>query len=119
MAMNSELPVTEVSQEGPDLVAERLAYSVDEVAQLTGLSRDLLYDQMRRGNLQFVKVGRRRLITRQHLERFLGVASLGRRSRRTRRISFNASRKPRRLGLVIPRRWPDFLAAASAGRSRP
>ena len=38
MAMNSELPVTEVSQEGPDLVAERLAYSVDEVAQLTGLS---------------------------------------------------------------------------------
>ena len=39
MAMNSELPVTEVSQEGPDPVAERLAYSVDEVAQLTGLSR--------------------------------------------------------------------------------
>jgi hypothetical protein len=45
MAMNSELPVTEVSQEGRDLVAERLAYSVDEVAQLTGLSRDLLYDR--------------------------------------------------------------------------
>ena len=29
----------------------RLAYSVDEAARLTGLSRDLLYDQMRRGNL--------------------------------------------------------------------
>jgi hypothetical protein len=29
--------------------AERLAYSVDETAHLTGLSRDLLYDEMRRG----------------------------------------------------------------------
>jgi excisionase family DNA binding protein len=66
-------------------VAERLAYSVDEVAQPTGLSRDLLYDQMRRGNLQYVKVGRRRLITAQHLERFLGGAPLGRRSRPIRR----------------------------------
>jgi excisionase family DNA binding protein len=55
--------------------AERLAYSVDEAARLTGLSRDLLYDEMRRGNLTYVKVGRRRLITRRHLEQFLGVAS--------------------------------------------
>lgn len=60
-------------QPGPDLAAGRLAYSVDEVAHLTGLSRDLLYDQMRRGNLHYVKIGRRRLITRQHLEAFLGV----------------------------------------------
>jgi excisionase family DNA binding protein len=54
--------------------AERLAYSVDEAARLTGLSRDLLYDQMRFGNLDYIKVGRRRLITRQQLERFLGIA---------------------------------------------
>ena len=53
----------------------RLAYSVDEAARLTGLSRDLLYDEMRRGNLDYVKVGRRRLITRQHLQQFLGVVS--------------------------------------------
>jgi excisionase family DNA binding protein len=52
----------------------RLAYSVDEAARLTGLSRDLLYDEMRRGNLAYVKVGRR-LITRQHLNQFLGIAS--------------------------------------------
>jgi excisionase family DNA binding protein len=51
--------------------AERLAYSVDEAARLTGLSRDLLYDQMRHGNLDYIKIGRRRLITRQHLEQFL------------------------------------------------
>ena len=51
---------------------ERLAYSVDEAARLTGLSRDLLYDEMRRGNLTYLKVGRRRLITRRHLQQFLG-----------------------------------------------
>jgi excisionase family DNA binding protein len=53
----------------------RLAYSVDEAARLTGVSRDLLYDEMRRGNLAYVKVGRRRLITRHHLQQFLGIAS--------------------------------------------
>jgi excisionase family DNA binding protein len=46
---------------------------VDEAARLTGLSRDLLYDEMRRGNLEYLKIGRRRLITRQHLEQFLGI----------------------------------------------
>jgi len=55
--------------------AERLAYSIDEAARLTGLSRDLLYDEMRRGHLTYVKVGRRRLITRHHLRQFLGDAS--------------------------------------------
>jgi excisionase family DNA binding protein len=50
---------------------ERLAYSVEEAAAITGLSRDLLYDQMRTGKLAYLKVGRRRIITRQHLEAFL------------------------------------------------
>jgi excisionase family DNA binding protein len=57
---------SEMSIEG-----DRLAYSVDEVARITGLSRDLLYDQMRIGKLVYLKVGRRRIITRQHLEAFL------------------------------------------------
>ncbi len=50
---------------------ERLAYSVDEAAAITGLSRDLLYDEMRTGRLAYLKIGRRRIITRQHLETFL------------------------------------------------
>jgi excisionase family DNA binding protein len=54
---------------------ERLAYSVDEAASITGLSRDLLYDQMRAGKLAYLKVGRRRIITRQHLEAFLTGAT--------------------------------------------
>ena len=52
-----------------------LACSVDEAARLTGLSRDLLYDQMRLSNLACVKVGTWRLITCQHLQQFLGTAS--------------------------------------------
>ena len=64
----------EASQPGPSPAAERLAYSIDEVVCLTGLSRDLLYDEMRRGNLTYVKVGRRRLITCHHLQEFLGDA---------------------------------------------
>jgi excisionase family DNA binding protein len=59
----------------PDPVITRLAYSVDEAASLTGLSRDLLYDQMRRGKLAYLKVGRRRIITRRHLDEFLSAAS--------------------------------------------
>ena len=54
---------------------ERLAYSVDEAAALTGLSRELLYDQMRAGKLAYLKVGRRRIITRQHLEAFFAGAT--------------------------------------------
>jgi hypothetical protein len=55
MAMNSEPSVTEAGQDGSERLAGRLAYSVDEVAHLTGLSRDLLYDQMRRGNLHYIR----------------------------------------------------------------
>ena len=58
--------------ENTDLPAERLAFSVDEAARIIGLSRDLLYDQMRNGKLAYLKIGRRRIITRQHLEAFLG-----------------------------------------------
>jgi excisionase family DNA binding protein len=59
----------------PDPAPDRLAYSVNEAARITGLSRDLLYDQMRQGNLTYIKIGRRRLITRHHLEQFLDITS--------------------------------------------
>ena len=70
--VRSSVPPPRLPPESRDL-AERLAYSVDEAARLTGLSRDLLYDEMRRGHLDYLKVGRRRLITRQHLEQFLDI----------------------------------------------
>jgi excisionase family DNA binding protein len=66
-------PLTAVS--ATDLLEQRLAYSVDEAATVTGLSRDLLYDQMRTGKLGYLKIGRRRIITREHLEAFLALRS--------------------------------------------
>jgi excisionase family DNA binding protein len=74
-ATTSSSAQPQTSQPGPDLAAERLAYSVNEVARLTGLSRDLLYDEMRRGNLSYVKIGRRRVINHEHLQQFLGLSS--------------------------------------------
>jgi hypothetical protein len=58
-----------------DAQGGRLAYSADEAALLTGPSRDLLYGQMCLGDLASAKVGRRCLITRRHLQQFLGIAS--------------------------------------------
>ena len=63
------------SRAGRDSHGGWLACSVHEAARLTGLSRDLLYDQMRLSNLACVKVGTWRLITCQHLQQFLGIAS--------------------------------------------
>ena len=62
---------TAVGDRPSDLGADRLAYSVKEAAEATGLSRDLLYDEMRAGRLAYLKVGRRRVITRQQLQAFL------------------------------------------------
>jgi excisionase family DNA binding protein len=59
-----------------DHLGQRLAYSVDEAATVTGLSRDLLYDQMRTGKLGYLKVGRRRIITIEHLAAFLALPSV-------------------------------------------
>lgn len=55
---------------------EKLAYSVEEVAEATGLSRSLLYDEMGAGRLGYIKVGRRRIITCQQLEAFLSAAEV-------------------------------------------
>jgi excisionase family DNA binding protein len=65
-----------MSRPGSDRLTDRLAYSVEEAARVTGLSRDLLYDEMRAGRLAYLKVGRRRIITRQHLEAFLAQPAI-------------------------------------------
>lgn len=40
---------------------------------MLGLSRELLNDLLRTGQLQSIKAGRRRIIARHHLAQFLGV----------------------------------------------
>jgi excisionase family DNA binding protein len=51
--------------------ADRLAYSVPEAARALGLYRDVIYNEIRAGRLESLKVGRRRIITRTHIEEFL------------------------------------------------
>jgi excisionase family DNA binding protein len=50
---------------------QRLAFSPDEAAAALGISRELVHDLIRTGQLRSVKAGRRRLISRQHLDEFL------------------------------------------------
>jgi excisionase family DNA binding protein len=59
----------EIFQRSPR--AERLAYSPEEAADLLGISRELVHDLLRTGQLGSVKAGRRRLIGKHHLEAFL------------------------------------------------
>src|SRR5262249_55184290 len=68
-------PIGDLMASRTELGPERLTYSVSEAALITGLSRDLLYDQMRPGRLAFIKVGRRRLITRTDLQAFPSKAA--------------------------------------------
>ncbi len=49
----------------------RLAFGVQEVADALGVSRELVKHLIRTGQLPSVKLGRRRLISRKALERFL------------------------------------------------
>jgi len=58
------------SRAGRDAHGGRLACSGDEVARLTGPSRELLHGQICRGDLAYVKVGRRCLIARRYLQQF-------------------------------------------------
>lgn len=49
---------------------ERRAFSVDEFAERWGMVRSAVYDLMAKGELQSVKIGRRRVITLEQEERF-------------------------------------------------
>ncbi|MEC9068122.1 MAG: helix-turn-helix domain-containing protein [Pseudomonadota bacterium] len=53
------------------LPQDRLAYSIAEVAALTGIGRTTLYKLMDRGALQTCKIGRRRLIPAHALLRLV------------------------------------------------
>lgn len=56
-----------------DITQDRLAYSIAEVSQLTGIGRTTLYRLMDQGDLQTRKLGRRRLIPASELLRMLAV----------------------------------------------
>jgi excisionase family DNA binding protein len=54
--------------------AERKAFSLGEAARLTGLCVSTLYNLMGNGRLHTIKVGGRRLVTREALDALLGAS---------------------------------------------
>lgn len=55
----------------------RMAISVDEAAQSSGLSRSFLYGEMKAGRLHYLKAGSRRLVQVAELEAFLARLAQG------------------------------------------
>jgi len=63
---------TETDGRTPDVpLHERLALSVEEAGALLGISRDLAYDLVNRGDLPSVRLGRRLVVPRRALERLV------------------------------------------------
>lgn len=54
--------------------AQRLTLSVEEAANVLGISRALAYELVRRGELPRLRLGRRVVVPRQALEDFIGAA---------------------------------------------
>jgi excisionase family DNA binding protein len=52
---------------------ERLTCSVNDAAKVSGLSRSMIYNKMKSGEIEWTKIGARRLIKVPSLLRFLGV----------------------------------------------
>ena len=61
---------TELDRESAD-DGPRLAYTVTQAARALGLSKSMIYDQLRSRRLASVRVGKRRIITRQQIDAWL------------------------------------------------
>jgi excisionase family DNA binding protein len=69
---NNQEPTRDEDRREPHSAGdERPAYSVAEAAGALGLSRDMIYQQLRAGRLGSLKVGGRRIIPRHHIDVFL------------------------------------------------
>lgn len=57
----------------PAPIATKPAYSVEELCRFTSLGRSIIYQEIRRGHLKAVKLGRRTLILASEVERWLNT----------------------------------------------
>ena len=58
-------------------MTEPLTITVEEAARLLGVSRGSAYEAARRGELPTIRLGRRLLVPRHHLEAMIGPLSNG------------------------------------------
>jgi len=61
---------------GPERIpfTERPACSIDDAVEASGLSRSMIYNKMKSGEIEWTKIGARRLIKVPSLLRLLGMA---------------------------------------------
>ena len=72
MTMANEVGKAAMVTDEPDApTLARLTLSNEEIRKLTGLGRDKILELLRAGTIPSVRVGRRYLVTRNHLEAFL------------------------------------------------
>jgi excisionase family DNA binding protein len=50
---------------------EKLGLSVEEAAEVIGIGRSEVYERLARGEIESIKIGRRRIITMEAAKRFL------------------------------------------------
>jgi excisionase family DNA binding protein len=55
-------------------VEDRLVFTVEEAAQLLGISRSFAYEAVQRGDVPSMRIGRRILVPKAALQRFLAQA---------------------------------------------
>lgn len=55
-------------------VEDRLVFTVEEAAQLLGISRSFAYEAVQRGEIPSMRIGRRVLVPKAALERFLAAS---------------------------------------------
>lgn len=55
----------------PQTSSESLTYSVEQTANILGISRSKLYDLLRRPDFPVIDIGHRKLIPRRQLEQWL------------------------------------------------
>ncbi len=55
------------------IVSERALYQIRDVMAALGMSRSVVYEQIRSGRLQTVTQGRRRYVTAAALARYVGL----------------------------------------------
>lgn len=60
---------------------QKLAYSIAEFAQMTGVGRSLLYEEITKGNLRVRKAGRRTLILQEDGQAWLSKLPVAARER--------------------------------------
>jgi excisionase family DNA binding protein len=76
---HNETPQVSSGRRGEGSPLARRTYTIDEVAELLGLSRNRAFAAAREGRLpvRVIRVGRRMFVSRQALDRFLETGEAG------------------------------------------